>query len=308
MMTAFGNEWRDHLLKMTNIILKYVVKNEQVLREFLLENNISRKTLTRIKFDNDGSIKVNDKEENVRYILKKDDIVEITLPSENYSDFVRFIDKPIEIVYEDAYFLIVNKEINLPSIPSRNSEDESLLERVNYYFREKNINWIPHIVTRLDKNTSGLVLIAKHRHIHALFSNMEIDKYYTALINGRIGQHGIIEAPIRRVSSSIIEREVGEDGEYAKTEYWLEKYNLKNNVSIVKLKLYTGKTHQIRVHMKYLGYPLLGDELYGGDVGLISRQALHCSNLAFIHPIIGEEINVSVNLPNDMNNIIKHNE
>ena len=293
---------------MTNIILKYVVKNEQVLREFLLENNISRKTLTRIKFDNDGSIKVNSKEENVRYILKKDDIVEITLPSENYSDFVRFIDKPIEIVYEDDYFLIVNKEINLPSIPSRNAEDESLLERVNYYFREKNINSIPHIVTRLDKNTSGLVLIAKHRHIHALFSNMEIDKYYTALINGKIDQYGIIEAPIRRVSSSIIEREVGEDGEYAKTEYWLEKHNLKNNVSVVKLKLYTGKTHQIRVHMKYLGYPLLGDELYGGDVSLITRQALHCSNLAFIHPIIGEKINVSVNLPNDMNNIIKHNE
>ena len=293
---------------MTNIILKYVVKNEQVLREFLLENNISRKTLTRIKFDNDGSIKVNSKEENVRYILKEGDIVEITLPSENYSDFVRFIDKSIEIVYEDAYFLIVNKEINLPSIPSRNVEDESLLERVNYYFREKNINSIPHIVTRLDKNTSGLVLIAKHRHIHALFSNMEIDKYYTALINGKIEQHGIIEAPIRRVSYSIIEREVGEDGEYAKTEYWLEKHNLKNNVSIVKLKLYTGRTHQIRVHMKYLGYPLLGDELYGGDVSLISRQALHCSNLAFIHPISGEKVNVCTNLPDDMSNIIKHNE
>ena len=293
---------------MTNIILKYVVKNEQVLREFLLENNISRKTLTRIKFDNDGSIKVNSKEENVRHILKEGDIVEITLPSENYSDFVRFIDKPIEIVYEDAYFLIVNKEINLPSIPSRNVEDESLLERVNYYFREKNINSIPHIVTRLDKNTSGLVLIAKHRHIHALFSNMEIDKYYTALINGKIEQYGIIEAPIRRVSSSIIEREVGEDGEYAKTEYWLEKHNLKNNVSIVKLKLYTGRTHQIRVHMKYLGYPLLGDELYGGDVSLINRQALHCSNLAFIHPISGEKVNICTNLPDDMSNIIKHNE
>lgn len=292
---------------MTNIILKYVVKNEQVLREFLLENNISRKTLTRIKFDNDGSINVNSKEENVRYILKEDDIVEITLPSENYSDFVRFIDKPIEIIYEDAYFLIVNKEINLPSIPSRNVEDESLLERVNYYFREKNINSIPHIVTRLDKNTSGLVLIAKHRHIHALFSNMEIDKYYTALVNGKIEQHGTIEAPIRRVSSSIIEREVGEDGEYAKTEYWLEKHNLKNKVSIVKLKLYTGRTHQIRVHMKYLGYPLLGDELYGGDVSLISRQALHCSNLAFIHPISGEKVNVCTNLPDDMSNIIKHN-
>jgi len=293
---------------MTNIILKYVVKNEQVLREFLLENNISRKTLTRIKFDNDGSIKVNSKEENVRYILKEGDIVEITLPSENYSEFVRFIDKPIDIVYEDDYFLVVNKEINLPSIPSRNAEDESLLERVNYYFREKNINSIPHIVTRLDKNTSGLVLIAKHRHIHALFSNMEIDKYYTALINGKIKDHGIVEAPIRRVSSSIIEREVGEGGEYAKTEYWSEKHNIKNDISVIRLKLYTGKTHQIRVHMKYLGYPLLGDELYGGDISLISRQALHCSNLAFIHPISREKVNVCTNLPDDMSNIIKHNE
>ena len=293
---------------MTNIVLKYTIKEEQILREFLLENSISRKTLTRIKFDSDGSIKVNGKEENVRYLLKKNDIVEITLPSENFSEFVRFIDRDINIVYEDPYFLIVNKEINLPSIPSRNLEDESLLEIVNYYFKKKNINTIPHIVTRLDKNTSGLVLIAKHRHVHALFSNMEIDKYYTALINGKIEQHGIIEAPIRRVSSSIIEREVGEDGEYAKTEYWLEKYNLKNNVSIVKLKLYTGKTHQIRVHMKYLGYPLLGDELYGGDVSLISRQALHCSNLAFIHPISGEKVNVCTNSPDDMSNIIKHNE
>ena len=293
---------------MTNIILKYSIKEEQILREFLLENNISRKTLTRIKFDSDGSIKVNGREENVRYLLKENDIVEITLPSENFSEFVRFIDKEIEIIYEDSYFLIVNKGINLPSIPSRNLEDESLLERVNYYFKNKNINTIPHIVTRLDKNTSGLVLIAKHRHIHALFSTLNIDKFYTALVNGEVEDNVIIEAPIRRVSSSIIEREVGEGGEYAKTEYWLEKYIPEKDVSIVKLKLYTGKTHQIRVHMKYKGYPLLGDELYGGNVCLISRQALHCSNLIFNHPITGEMVNVKVDLPDDMNNIIEHNE
>lgn len=289
---------------MTNIILKYTIREEQVLREFLLANNISRKTLTRIKFDSDGSIKVNDREENVRYLLKINDIVEITLPSENFSAFVRFIDKPIDIVYEDPYFLIVNKEINLPSIPSRNLEDESLLERVNYYFKNKSINTIPHIVTRLDKNTSGLVLIAKHRHVHALFSNMAIDKYYTALINGKVADNEIIEAPIRRVSSSIIEREVGEGGEFAKTEYWLEKYISDKDISVVKLKLYTGRTHQIRVHMKYRGYPLLGDGLYGGDVSNISRQALHCTNLKFIHPITDEMINVRVDLPNDMTNVI----
>ena len=289
---------------MTNIILRYTIREEQVLREFLLANNISRKTLTRIKFDSDGSIKVNGREENVRYLLKINDIVEITLPSENFSEVVRFIDKPIDIVYEDPYFLIVNKEINLPSIPSRNLEDESLLERVNYYFKNKSINTIPHIVTRLDKNTSGLVLIAKHRHVHALFSNMAIDKYYTALVNGKVVDNEIIEAPIRRVSSSIIEREVGEGGEFAKTEYWLEEYISDKDISVVKLKLYTGRTHQIRVHMKYRGYPLLGDGLYGGDMRLIPRQSLHCSNLAFIHPITNEMINVRVDLPNDMTNVI----
>lgn len=291
---------------MTNITLKYVVKKEQLLREFLLENNISRKTLTRIKFDSDGSIKVNGNEENVRYFLKVDDRVEITLPSEDYSEFVRFINKPIDIVYEDEYFMIVNKEINLPSIPSRNMEDESLLERVNYYFREKNINSIPHIVTRLDKNTSGLVLIAKHRHIHALFSNLSIDKYYTALVNGKIKDNAIVEAPIRRVSSSIIEREVGEGGEYAKTEYWLEEYISGLDISVVRLKLYTGKTHQIRVHMKYEGHPLLGDELYGGDASLIKRQALNCSNLAFIHPITREFIDIKVEIPADMKKVIEY--
>jgi len=292
---------------MTNITLKYVVKKEQLLREFLLENNISRKTLTRIKFDSDGSIKVNGNEENVRYFLKVDDRVEITLPSEDYSEFVRFINKPVDIVYEDEYFLIVNKGINLPSIPSRNMEDESLLERVNYYFREKNINSIPHIVTRLDKNTSGLVLIAKHRHIHALFSNLSIDKYYTALVNGKIKDNAIVEAPIRRVSSSIIEREVGKGGEYAKTEYWLEEYISGLDISVVRLKLYTGKTHQIRVHMKYEGHPLLGDELYGGDVSFIKRQALNCSNLAFIHPITREFIDIKLEIPADMKKVIEYN-
>ena len=289
---------------MTNIILKYTVKEEQVLREFLLANNVSRKTLTRIKFDSDGSIKVNGREENVRYLLKINDIVEIILPSENFSEFVRFIDKPIDIVYEDPYFLIVNKGINLPSIPSRNLEDESLLERVNYYFKNKSINTIPHIVTRLDKNTSGLVLIAKHRHVHALFSNMAIDKYYTALVNGKVADNEIIEAPIRRVSSSIIEREVGEGGEFSKTEYWLEEYISDKDISVVKLKLYTGRTHQIRVHMKYKGYPLLGDELYSGDISNISRQALHCMNLKFIHPITDEMINVKADLPFDMTSVI----
>ena len=178
---------------MNKLKLKYLIENEQLLREFLLENNISRKTLTRIKFDNDGSIKVNGKEENVRYILKKNDVVEITLPSEEFSENVRFFEDKLDIIYEDEYLLIVNKPANLPSIPSRNNEDSSLLEIVNGYFKKNHYNTIPHIVTRLDKNTTGLVLIAKHRHIHALFSKEEIDKFYLALVVGKV-EDGIIEA------------------------------------------------------------------------------------------------------------------
>lgn len=291
---------------MTKLTLKYKVENEKVLREFLIENNISRKTLTRIKFDKDGSIKVNGKEENVRYNLKVGDVIEITLPSEEFSEYVRFIKGKLDIVYEDEYFLIVNKPMNLPSIPSRNEEDNSLLEIVNNYFRENNYPGIPHIVTRLDKNTTGLVLIAKHRHIHALFSKMTINKFYLALAHGKV-YDTVIEANIKRADDSIITRCVAEDGDYAKTQVWLEKYNSEYDFSLVRLKLFTGRTHQIRVHMSHLGYPLLGDELYGGEKKLIDRQALHCYNLNFVHPITAKKIDVKANLPKDIEVLLKEN-
>ena len=259
--------------------------------------------MTRIKFDNDGSIKVNGKEENVRYTLKKNDVVEITLPSEEFSEHVRFFEDKLDIIYEDEYLLIVNKPANLPSIPSRNNEDSSLLEIVNGYFKKNHYSTIPHIVTRLDKNTTGLVLIAKHRHIHALFSKKEIGKFYLALVSGKV-EDGVIEANIKRTADSIITRCVADDGDYAKTQVWSEKYNSKNNISLVKLKLFTGRTHQIRVHMSFSGNPLLGDELYGGDKQVIDRQALHCYNLKFKHPITRKNIDVVAQLPEDMNNIV----
>ena len=287
---------------MTNLVLNYTIKKEQCLREFLLENNISRKTLTRIKFDKDGSIKVNDKEENVRYILQSGDKVAVTLPSEKFSEHVRFIEGKLDIIYEDEYFLVVNKPVNLPSIPSRNEDDASLLEIVNTYFRENKYVTIPHIVTRLDKNTTGLVLIAKYRHIHALFGKIEINKFYLALSKGKVNNQ-VVEANIKREDNSIITRCVAEDGDYAKTQVWLEKYDEKNDVSLVKLKLFTGRTHQIRVHMSHLGHPLLGDELYGGNKDLIARQALHCHNLQFKHPITQKELSLEAPLAGDIKNI-----
>lgn len=289
---------------MNNIVLKFNVEQNLLLRDFLLTNNISRKTLTRIKFDLDGSIKVNGKEENVRYNLSVGDIVEIILPSESFSNNVRFIKGDINIIYEDNYFLIVNKTKNLPTIPSRNSNDESLLEHINYYFRVNNYNTIPHIVTRLDKDTTGLVLIAKHRHIHALFGKIDIDKYYLALADGEIKINQIIEANISRQSDSIIKRQVCDIGSYAKTKLSVIKYYKNIDATLIKLKLYTGRTHQIRVHCSYIGHSLLGDRLYGGNDNLINRQALHCYSLSFVHPITNKKLLFVSDLEEDMQDLI----
>nr|WP_218925326.1 MULTISPECIES: RluA family pseudouridine synthase [unclassified Gemella] len=284
--------------------MKFDIYKEALLRDFLVENNISRKTLTRIKFDADGSIKVNGKEENVRYKLSLGDVVEVALPSENFSDNVRFINSKINIIFEDDYFLIVDKPKNLPTIPSRNSSYESLLERVNYYFQAHNYNTIPHIVTRLDKDTTGLVLIAKHRHIHALFSKDNIYKYYLAVVNGEVKENQIIESNIARESDSIIKRKVSSEGLYSKTKLSVIEYYKKIDATLIKLKLYTGRTHQIRVHCSHIGHSLLGDKLYGGEDIFIDRQALHCYNLSFCHPITKERLNFISDLPEDINNIL----
>lgn len=285
--------------------LKFIVKEQIILREFLIKKEISKKTLTRIKFDKDGSIKVNGQEQNVRFLLNTDDSVEITLPSEQFSDNVRFINEKINILYEDEYLLVVDKPKNLPTIPSRNNEDESLLEYINYYFKNNNYTTVPHIVTRLDKNTSGIVLVAKHRHVHAMFNNVKFEKYYLALAHGKTPDNIIIEANIAREENSIITRKVDASGDYAKTELTTIKYIQDKNCSLIKLKLFTGRTHQIRVHCKHIGHPLLGDELYGGNTLYIKRHALHCNNIIFQHPITKKEINIISELHNDMKNLIK---
>lgn len=290
---------------MSNIVLRFVADKEILLRDFLLSKLISKKTLTRIKFDGDGSIKVNHKEENVRYQLSLGDVVEVTLPSENYSQQVRFFDDPLDIMYEDEYLLIVNKPHHLSTIPSRNTNEKSLLEMVNFYFKKNHLLTIPHIVTRLDRNTSGLVLIAKHRHIHSLLSKLAIDKYYLGLCHGNFYEHIIIEANIARKNDSIIERMISPSGDYAKTVAKRVAYYPNRDISLVSYKLFTGRTHQIRLHSQHIGHSLLGDELYGGKTDLINRQALHCYHLSLNHPITFEKLDIKCPLADDIQNILE---
>mgnify|MGYP000941269762 CR=1 FL=1 len=257
---------------MTNIVLKYTIKEEQILREFLLENRISRKTLTRIKFDSDGSIKVNGREENVRYLLKKNDIVEITLPSENFSEFVRFIDKPIDIVYEDSDIAVINKQAGLVVHPAHGHYSGTLVNALLYHIKDlSGINGEirPGIVHRLDKDTSGLIVIAKNDKVHTalteMFQEKKIRKTYLAILKGKLNKiEGRVVTQIGRDKNDRKKMTVIDDaakGKNAITNYRVISQN--NLFTLVKVNIETGRTHQIRVHMRYLGYPILGDSVYG---------------------------------------------
>ncbi|MGO4889370.1 RluA family pseudouridine synthase [Anaerobacillus sp. MEB173] len=275
----------------------------QMLRYFLREEKqLSRQALTDIKFRG-GSIFVNDQPVNVRYVLKNGDKITLTFPPEQRSEYMKSVEIPLTIVFEDDHFLIIHKPPHLPTIPSRLEPNWSLANGVLFYYDQNDIASTFHAVNRLDRDTSGLVLIAKHRYAHDLLTRQQksgiVKRSYKALIHGRVpADHGTINAPIGRKPCSIIEREVRSDGQEAITHFRvIHRYN---DVTLIELSLETGRTHQIRVHMAHLGYPLLGDDLYGGKRELISRQALHSDRLSFFHPFLEEQLTFSVLLEQDM--------
>ncbi|WNS76884.1 RluA family pseudouridine synthase [Bacillus sp. DTU_2020_1000418_1_SI_GHA_SEK_038] len=277
------------------------------IKDFLYEKEISKTSLTDIKFKG-GFISVNGKEATVRYSLKEGDSLIIGFPEEIPSDGVRGEKLPLNILYEDDYLLAVNKPAGMSTIPSREHPTGSLANALIGYYQQIGLKATTHIVTRLDRDTSGIVLVAKHRHIHHLFSKQQkaamIHREYEALAEGVLTEeYGVIKQPIARKKDSIIEREVSAKGQYACTHYEvIRKYR---SFTHVKLRLETGRTHQIRVHMSYLGHPLLGDDLYGGKLDLLSHQALHCSKLSFVHPITEEMLTFNQELPDDLRKILK---
>jgi 23S rRNA pseudouridine1911/1915/1917 synthase len=279
----------------------------RIIREFLKEEEVSRVALTDIKF-NGGKILVNNEEVNVRYVLKVGEVLTVIFPPEYPSEGVAGEKIPLDILFEDQYLLVVDKPAGMSTIPSREHPTGSLANALVGYYEEIGLRATSHIVTRLDRDTSGIVLIAKHRHVHHLLSkqqkNGNVKRTYEALAEGNLAlERGSVEEPIGRKLDSIIEREVRSDGQYACTHYQvLKRYK---EFTHVELHLKTGRTHQIRVHMSFIGHPLLGDDLYGGTLSLIKRQALHCKRIQFPHPFSGQDMIFTANLPLDMNKLIK---
>lgn len=284
----------------------YHGKERMMLREFLRENRISKQALTDIKFRG-GLIKVNDKEETVRYFLNDFDRVTVVFPNEERSKNLLAENMPIDIIYEDSYFLICNKPPGMNTIPSREWPISSLANHVLGYYNSINLPSSIHMVNRLDRDTSGALIIAKYRHIHYLFSiqqkNIEVKRRYIALVHGKVQKEsGSINFPIGRSDDSIIERMVREDGQEAVTHYEVLCQN--DEYSLVSIVLETGRTHQIRVHFSHIGHPLVGDDLYGGKREIITRQALHSFEVEGIHPFTDEPFKSVAPLPNDMERVL----
>ena len=206
--------------------------------------------------------------------------------------------------------MVINKPAGMSIHPSMNNYENSLGNALAYYFAMQNKAFIFRCINRLDKDTSGLTIIAKHMVSAGMLSAMVADKKnggimreYLAIVKGTpTPSQGTINAPIARKEGSILEREINVAGEIAITHYTTLKN--KNGHSLVSLVLETGRTHQIRVHMKHLGYPLIGDYLYNPDMEHINRQALHSHKLKFIHPITKESMEFTAPLPEDMATIL----
>lgn len=296
---------------LSNFTLEWEIQKAddgKLVKEFLKEQEISKAALTDIKFAG-GRITVNGDEVTVRKQLSSGDRIVVSFPEETPSESMLGEDIPLDIKYEDDSFLVINKPARMNTIPSREHPTGSLANGVIGYYSRIGLQATVHIVTRLDRDTSGLVLIAKHRHIHHLLSKQQkkgtVKRRYVAIAEGVFKEsEGTIEKPIGRKKDSIIEREVQEGGQYARTHFKILKQG--SAFAYVSLQLETGRTHQIRVHLSHIGHPLLGDDLYGGDVAYINRQALHCTSLEFFHPIKRETLSFEAILPEDMKQLYEH--
>ena len=200
----------------------------------------------------------------------------------------------LAVLYEDDYLLALDKPPDMLVHPASPGFDDAVGNFFTAYC--PGLRFRP--IGRLDRHTSGLCLVAKDQ-LTACCLTGSTDKDYYAVAEGLIQQdQGLIDAPLQRVAGDIIRRQVAEGGQPSRTEF--QVLHRSKGLTFLRLRLLTGRTHQIRAHLAYLGHPLAGDSLYGGSTELIRRQALHCGGLRFIHPITGLPVQVLSPLPPDM--------
>ena len=262
--------------------------------------SVSARTLAKLKRV-EGAILLNSNKARAVDPVKKGDKISIDIPS-GVSDGVTAVELPIDIVYEDKYLVVINKPPFMPVHPTKVHQLDTLANALCFYAKQRGEQYTFHAVNRLDRNTSGLVIVAKDRHTASIMSQNEITKHYTAYVMGEIADKGTVNEPIELSENSKIVRTVTPEGKPSVTHY--EPLENKDGFTVLKLVLETGRTHQIRCHMSHIGHPLLGDDLYGGSMSKINRHALHCGFISFNHPINDEFIEISADLPDDMKGLL----
>lgn len=330
-----------------NISEKY---NGLRIEQFLKRMGYSVQNLTEIK-RMPKSVLVNGIHYYMRQQLATGDRLEVHICETECSEKIPPVDLPLDIIYEDEDIIVINKPAGMPIHPSMKNYTNSMANALAYYYQKQNKPFIFRCSNRLDRDTSGLTVVAKHlvsaNILASMVARKEVQREYLAIVSGHVTpDEGTINAPLARKEGTIIERTVDfEHGETAITHYKvIQKFTYRrtcpenlpadellflenqftnellcpenqltdgllcpetcNPYSLVSLRLETGRTHQIRIHMKYLGYPLIGDYLYYPDMELIHRQALHSYRLSFRHPITGEPMEFTAPLPEDMHAIL----
>ena len=290
-------------------VLKSKVTNEfhkRKIREFLKEElNLSSRFIKSAAIEK--RIKVNGIAVKMNYVLDGNEEVEVNLSKEE-SQNIEPENIPLDGVYEDEDILVLNKAPFMVVHPTKSHQTGTLANGILYYFKETNQQCIVRLVSRLDMNTSGLIIIGKNQYAHMMLSSeMKTDKFqkrYLAIVHGNLKQkEGTINAPIYRESLDSIKRIVDPRGQESITHYKVIKSF--KNADLVECLLETGRTHQIRVHFAYLGHSLLSDTLYGVSSPLINRQALHAYEVEFIHPITKQKVKYIADIPDDFKNILK---
>lgn len=291
--------------------IDYIIDEDSAglrVEQFLRQKRYSGQNLSEIK-RMPKSILVNGVHYYMRQELSKGDHLQVRICETQNSEKIPPTELPLDIIYEDEDLLVLNKPAGMPIHPSLNNYTNSMANALAYYFQSQGKPFIFRCCNRLDRDTSGLTIVSKHLVSGSILSDMtkyrEVHREYLAIARGSVTpSEGTIQAPLGRKEGTIIERTVDwEHGEDAVTHYKVVKEA--NGHSLVSLRLETGRTHQIRIHMKYLGYPLIGDYLYNPDMEYMTRQALHSHHMEFTHPITGEHMSFTAPLPEDMARVMQ---